>query len=582
MLARIAQSPTECDSEVEVGHVAALLAEKRAHCAIVTNSGRMIGVVTTKDLAFRVTAAGRGGDTRVGDVMSPNPVFVHVSTSPNDALMLMVRKRVRHLPLVEAGGHVVGVLDITACFYEALIKMERLSSQVQGLQSAVEGLEGTAEVFALSGTSAMGARQGSSHSSGGPGTSPSGVDGSALEFSSYSFVDTEPRQTIVRDIRALVETLKQPTIGSLLAECGSNAKAFYVDPKTDLATAAQVMAHNNLTATLIVDGASAKSNNEPLAAPHLVGNVIGILTTKDIAFRVLSIGLDPGETKVARVMTSRPHFANEETVIHSALRLMYEGKYLNLPIANAGGQVLGVVNVLSLTRAMLRTLETTFIKSEEVSEYNVHALEGLELGRRKTAPTTGPAWDQFWGSLEPPSIRKYSSSRRSSSLAFQSERLSSIESGENKRVTLKLQVQEPEGPVVGANGKMFRFSLSMTHDTDVHALVMGKLEKRLPGLTNPNILCELGYYDTVGDFISVRRAEDLELGITETLVCKATLLMSSSAAPSSGKTIHNSPTEGDVDVTSGAETSGVHNSSFFFLLGFIVICAAIKFAGPKH
>lgn len=588
MLTRISQKPTECDAATPVARVASLLSQKRTHCAIVvdkSNSNRMIGLVTTKDLAFRVMALGHDGSTPVGEVMSKNPFSVVFSTSPNEALMLMVRKRIRHLPLVnDETGKIMGVLDITSCFYEALIKMERLASQVKDLQCTVDDLRDTDKTSVTSRT-----------------YSPYQND--HLEFSNYSFIEkADPqldpdlldiklhsrKQKIVNDIKSLIETLKQPDLKSLLDENEMNLQPFYLDTKTDVAAAANLMAQNNLTATLIVDDLEGVKN---------VNNVIGILTTKDLAFRVLAMGLNPHTTKVARVMTSKPHFAQESTGIHTALRLMYEGKYLNLPIkSSTDDMVIGMVNVLHLTRAMLKTLEMTFIKSNDLIS-NQLILDDFRIQQPMADSNSGPAWDRFWGSLDTPSIRKLPNSRRSSSLALQSEmRLtSSIDSSSeigltNKGITLKLQLKEEEGPLLGVNGKIFKFNLIIPinpKDFNVYATIMDKLERRLPILKTNNIQCDIGYYDNEEDFISIERFEDLELAMNEILICKIRSNKSNLTSASTGNTKNDNLDFDNLTRTPDHQLNGRSNNSDFptnggvFIIGFIGMLVLLKYVGTR-
>lgn len=472
----------------------------------------------------------------------------------------------------------MGVLDITACLYEALIKMERLASQMKDLQSTVDDLRD-------------------------PEKPPLTPIEDQLEFSNYSFVEQneqpvqlEPdifdiklnsrKQKIVNDIKSLIETLKQPDLKSLLAENGFNSEPFYLDTKTDVASAAILMAENNLTAMLIVDEISGEKN---------AVNVIGILTTKDLAFRVLAMGLDPNTTKVARVMTSKPHFAQESTGIHTALRLMYEGKYLNLPIkSNTGDDVIGIVNVLHLTRAMLKTLEMTFIKSNDsIPNTSMGDPLTIDYVNQSMEYSSGPAWDKFWGSLEMPSLRKLSNSRRSSSIALQSEmRLnSSIDSSSDmglinnsKRMTLKLQLKEESGVLLGVKLKIFRFNLAIpvnAKDFNVYAVIMDKLERRLPILKSNTIQCDIGYYDVENDFISIERFEDLELALNETLICNIRLNHSNLPSASTGETLSNACDLPETVIGKGAPIQSLASNGGLFLIGFISLLALMKYVGTK-
>ena len=125
---------------------AAYMAAKRQDAVLVVDAdGRLSGILTDKDLAYRVVAEGRDPkQTPVSAVMTGNPVSVVSSGDALEALNKMVAGHFRHLPVVESdddfsddglggsgeganfggggggggGGGVVGVLDITKCLYE--------------------------------------------------------------------------------------------------------------------------------------------------------------------------------------------------------------------------------------------------------------------------------------------------------------------------------------------------------------------------------------------------------------------------------------------------------------------------------
>ena len=79
---------------------------------VLNDATDLVGIVTERDLARRVVAAGHNGDDlTVTDVMTENPATLHPQDSPFDALELMRDRRIRHVPLVDA-GNVVGIISI--------------------------------------------------------------------------------------------------------------------------------------------------------------------------------------------------------------------------------------------------------------------------------------------------------------------------------------------------------------------------------------------------------------------------------------------------------------------------------------
>ena len=79
---------------------------------IVDEAGKLVGIVTERDMARRVVAEDRQGSAlRLEEIMSADPVVVAPDASPFDVLETMRQRRVRHVPVVE-GGKVVGMVSM--------------------------------------------------------------------------------------------------------------------------------------------------------------------------------------------------------------------------------------------------------------------------------------------------------------------------------------------------------------------------------------------------------------------------------------------------------------------------------------
>ncbi|OQS05565.1 myosin [Thraustotheca clavata] len=78
------------------------------------------------------------------------------------------------------------------------------------------------------------------------------------------------------------------------------------------------------------------------------GALVGILTPKDVMTRVIAPGLNLATTRVEKVMTRDPDSATISTTIMDAFHIMHDGKFLNLPIVNDSGIVVGLTDVLTL------------------------------------------------------------------------------------------------------------------------------------------------------------------------------------------------------------------------------------------
>lgn len=77
------------------------------------NDGRLIGVVTDRDLVIRCLAAGKSPDkTRVREVMTGSVVSVTPDTQVYTAAAVMGHRQVRRLPVVE-NGKLMGMVSLS-------------------------------------------------------------------------------------------------------------------------------------------------------------------------------------------------------------------------------------------------------------------------------------------------------------------------------------------------------------------------------------------------------------------------------------------------------------------------------------
>ena len=86
------------------------------------------------------------------------------------------------------------------------------------------------------------------------------------------------------------------------------------------------------------------------------GCLVGILTDRDIVFRLVAAGLNPAETPVGTVMSREPIVCNSEDDLEVALDAMTRHQLRRIPTVDRNGQLLGIV---TLTDAVLWSGEPT-------------------------------------------------------------------------------------------------------------------------------------------------------------------------------------------------------------------------------
>ena len=100
-----------------------VMAERDIGAVVVLDRGRLVGMLSERDCARKVLLAGRSArDTRVAEVMTAGDVVTigPAETVEDCGALLMARHHVRHLPVVEEGGRVVGVLSARDVIEERL------------------------------------------------------------------------------------------------------------------------------------------------------------------------------------------------------------------------------------------------------------------------------------------------------------------------------------------------------------------------------------------------------------------------------------------------------------------------------
>jgi CBS domain-containing protein len=105
--------PARCTPDTSAQKAAVLMRDNDCGSIPVvesTASNRLIGTVTDRDLAIRGLAQGKGPDTLVRDLMTPDPVSCVPDDEIEDLRQVMVQQMVRRVPVVDEDGALVGIV----------------------------------------------------------------------------------------------------------------------------------------------------------------------------------------------------------------------------------------------------------------------------------------------------------------------------------------------------------------------------------------------------------------------------------------------------------------------------------------
>ena len=103
-------APLVCAPHTSVREAARRMVENGVTCAVV-DQGDSLGIVTDRDMRIRVVAAGAAPDTPLSEIMSSPAWTIAGDRTGTEALLQMLDHGVRHLPVLDAGRRLVGVLD---------------------------------------------------------------------------------------------------------------------------------------------------------------------------------------------------------------------------------------------------------------------------------------------------------------------------------------------------------------------------------------------------------------------------------------------------------------------------------------
>jgi signal-transduction protein with cAMP-binding, CBS, and nucleotidyltransferase domain len=109
---------------------ARLMADRGVGSVAVRRGGRLVGLVTERDLVGRVLARGAAASTRIGEAMRTDLPTVSLAATERECAELMKKHFTRHL-LVAEGGEVAGVISMRDVIQLMLDEKQYLIDQLQ-------------------------------------------------------------------------------------------------------------------------------------------------------------------------------------------------------------------------------------------------------------------------------------------------------------------------------------------------------------------------------------------------------------------------------------------------------------------
>lgn len=90
-------------------------------CLVVMENGVICGIISERDIVYKIVSAKKDASVvKVRDIMNGPVITVKPNTPANDALFISSTRHLRHIPVVDDQGNLVGILGIRDLIYQAV------------------------------------------------------------------------------------------------------------------------------------------------------------------------------------------------------------------------------------------------------------------------------------------------------------------------------------------------------------------------------------------------------------------------------------------------------------------------------
>lgn len=125
------RAPVTIDADASIRTAAQRMSGERASSLLVMREGRLVGILTDRDLRERVIANGMDVDRPLGGVMTGDPQTLPATASVFEAMLHMTRLQVHHLPLVDAQGRPLGIVTASDILHHYNLNTVALASMIR-------------------------------------------------------------------------------------------------------------------------------------------------------------------------------------------------------------------------------------------------------------------------------------------------------------------------------------------------------------------------------------------------------------------------------------------------------------------
>lgn len=129
-----------------------------------------------------------------------------------------------------------------------------------------------------------------------------------------------------------------------------NERIWSITPTATVYEALSVMAEKEIGSLVVMEG----------------GRMVGLISERDYARKVILRGRSSKETRVDEIMTSPPVTIDPSSSVDDAMRIMTENRVRHLPVIDSKAAVLGIVSIGDLVKWIITSHEQTI---EQLQSY---------------------------------------------------------------------------------------------------------------------------------------------------------------------------------------------------------------------
>jgi CBS domain-containing protein len=99
-----------------------MMADKNVGALLVIDDKHLVGIISERDYTRKVILRERSSrDTFVREIMTPSPITINRDTSVAEGMRIMRDHHIRHVPVIDSAGHVVGVLSLRDLLADSIL-----------------------------------------------------------------------------------------------------------------------------------------------------------------------------------------------------------------------------------------------------------------------------------------------------------------------------------------------------------------------------------------------------------------------------------------------------------------------------